>query len=48
MVNDTYQETCTDTDEELIDVLIAISIVSKQLAMKLRNQSENVKEKIYE
>lgn len=44
MVNDTYQETCTDTDEELIDVLIAISIVSKQLAMKLRNQPNDVKE----
>lgn len=44
MVNDTYQETCTDTDEELIDVLIAISILSKQLAKKLRNQPNDVKE----
>lgn len=44
MVNDTYQEPCTDTDEELIDVLIAISILSKQLAKKLRNQPNDVKE----
>lgn len=32
------------SDAELIDVLIAISVVSKRLAEKLRCQSENEKE----
>ena len=31
------------TDEELIDVLIAISVVAKRLAEKLRKQLENEK-----
>ncbi len=34
----------SELDEELIDVLIAISVVSKRLAEKLRCQSENEKE----
>ena len=32
------------TDEELIDVLIAISVVAKRLAAKLRQSNENPKE----
>lgn len=31
-----------DVDEELIDTLIAISVVAKRLAQKLRNQSANM------
>lgn len=34
----------SELDGELIDVLIAISVVSKRLAEKLRCQSENEKE----
>lgn len=33
-----------DTDEELIDTLIAISVVAKKLAAKLRQTSENESE----
>lgn len=35
------------TDEELIDTLTAISVISKRLARKLRNQNEekNMEEK---
>ncbi|WP_414697257.1 hypothetical protein [Peptacetobacter sp. AB845] len=33
-----------DTDEELIDTLIAISVVAKKLAAKLRQTSENERE----
>ena len=36
--------TSSELDEELIDVLIAISVVSKRLAEKLRCQNENEKE----
>ena len=32
-------------DEELIDVLIAISVVAKRLASNLRQQNENQEEK---
>lgn len=34
----------SELDEEIIDVLIAISVVSRRLAEKLRCQSENEKE----
>ena len=33
-----------ETDEELIDTLIAISVVAKKLAAKLRQTSENESE----
>ena len=33
-----------ETDEELIDTLIAISVVAKKLAAKLRQTSENERE----
>lgn len=34
------KETCT-MDDELIDVLIAISVISKRLAEKLKRQTED-------
>lgn len=34
----------TSTDEELIDVLIAISVVSKRLAVKLREENTKKEE----
>lgn len=37
--------TDTSTDEELIDVLIAISVVSKRLANKLRQPKTKKEEK---
>ena len=33
-----------DVDEELIDVLITISVVARRLAEKLKNKAENDKE----
>lgn len=35
-----------NSDAELIDVLIAISVISKRLAEKLRNQEQNDKEEM--
>ena len=45
VLQDTGQQSQSDdVDTELIDVLIAISVISKRLAEKMNYQTENDKE----